>query len=74
MKTIKVKDDHNYARDPNTGAILLVNKSKYDNYIKQRQVAMKKKEEIDRHGEEINNLKQDISDIKEMLKMILDRK
>lgn len=74
MKTIKVKDEPNYARDPETGAILMVNKSKYDAYIKQRELALQKKEEIDRHGEEINNLKQDISDIKEMLKMILDRK
>ena len=65
MKTVKVKDTK-YIRDVDSKAILNTNRSALESYKIARQ---KKLDEIN----DINNMKQDIADLKEMLKTLLGK-
>jgi len=65
MKTVKVKDTK-YIRDVDSKAILNTNRSALESYKIARQ---KKLDEIN----DINNMKQDIADLKEMVKTLLGK-
>ena len=65
MDTVKVKETK-YVRDVDSKAILNTNRSALENYKLARQ---KKLDEIN----DINNMKQDIADLKEMLKTLLGK-
>lgn len=74
MDYIKVEGHDGLVRDPLSGAILNTNKGDYENYMQARNIAISRENEISRHAEEINNIKQDVSDIKEMLLKLLANK
>ena len=65
MENVKVKDTK-YVRDIDSKAILNTNRSALENYKLARQ---KKLDEIN----DINNMKQDIADLKEMVKTLLGK-
>lgn len=65
MENVKVKDTK-YVRDVDSKAILNTNRSALESYKIARQ---KKLDEIN----DINNMKQDIADLKEMLKTLLGK-
>lgn len=73
MKPLYIKDEPNYVRDAETGAIVMVNDAQCKSYIAQRKRVADKNAELERQGNEINNLKKDISDIKDMLISLLNR-
>lgn len=73
INAIKVKDEANLVRDLETGAILMVNQSQHKSFQERRAAVAAKNAEIQRHGDEINNMKQDISEIKSMLVALLNR-
>ena len=65
MKNIKIEQTQ-YVRDVNSKAVLNTNKKALDNY----KVARKRKmNEI----EDINNMKRDITELKEMIKTLLGK-
>ena len=65
MKNVKIEQTQ-YVRDVNSKAVLNTNKKALDNY----KVARKRKmNEI----EDINNMKRDISELKEMIKTLLGK-
>jgi len=66
MKIVKVEDDLNLVRDIETGAILFNNPVQHRNYVEQRKKLLAR-------NEEINNMKNDISEIKGMLTALLNR-
>jgi len=63
---IRVEGHKNLYRDEESGAILNTDSVGYSEYIKQREI--RKKERV-----EIKNLKNEISEIKSLLKELLDR-
>ncbi len=66
MKTVKVEETH-YVRDVNSKAILNTNRNALENY----KLAKKRKEaEIS----DINNMKQDILELKELVKKLIKKK
>lgn len=65
MENVKVKDTK-YVRDVDSKAILNTNRSALESYKIARQ---KKLDEIN----DINNMKQDIADLKEMVKTLLGK-
>lgn len=73
IKAIKVQDESNLVRDMETGAILMVNPSQHKSYVERRAKILAKNAEIERHADEINSMKQDISEIKSMLVALLNR-
>lgn len=62
---IRVEDDPNLYRNVKTGAVINVNDQAYENY-------MRRKSKISRKDREIQNLKDELSEIKGLLKTLLD--
>ena len=66
MKKIKVKDSNSLYRDEESGAILNCNDAAYDNYLKMKENKMKEVSEMDK-------LKDDVDELKDMMKLILSK-
>lgn len=65
MNLRKVEQDSDYSRDMKTGAIINTNDMAYQNYIKSRKIRDEKRKEIE-------DLRGEISEIKDLLKTLLD--
>ena len=70
---LKVEGHKDLVRDTSTGAILNTNRNAYLNYKKRLREAQKQRDEIRSATREINNLKCEMHEIKDMLKTLLDR-
>jgi hypothetical protein len=71
---LKVEQNTSLVRDVSSNAILNNNTSDYQNYIKNKQIALSKTNELSRQAEQINNLKQDMAEIKQMLATLIKGK
>ena len=63
---IKVKDSGSLYRDEESGAILNCSNSEYDEYLKLKEQKMKEVSEMDK-------LKDDVDELKDMMKLILSK-
>ena len=66
MAYLKIEGHEGYVKDPNTGVVLNVNQEEINGAKKRR--ALRKQQE-----EDINNLKNEVSDIKNMLNKIIEK-
>ena len=66
MKKVKVKDSNSLYRDEESGAILNCNDTAYNNYLKMKENKMKEVSEMDK-------LKADVDELKDMMKLILSK-
>tara|TARA_Y100000991_G_scaffold201199_1_gene174056 strand:+ start:550 stop:759 length:210 start_codon:yes stop_codon:yes gene_type:complete len=66
MDKIKVKDSMSLYRDEQSGAILNCSDSEYDSYLKLKQKKMQEVNEMDK-------LKDDVDELKSMMKLILSK-
>ena len=66
MDKIKVQDSASLYRDANSGAILNCSDIEYDNYIKMKNQKLSEKQELDK-------LKDEMSEIKSMLNVVLSK-
>ena len=66
MSKIKVKDSGSLYRDEESGAILNCSDSEYDNYLKLKQKKLQEAIEMDK-------LKDDVDELKSMMKLILSK-
>ena len=66
-KYLKVSGCDGLVRDVTTNAILNNDKTEYERYLAQKNANISKKAEIERQAEEINNIKSDLTEIKQML-------
>ena len=66
MKKVKVKDSNSLYRDEESGAILNCNDAAYNNYLKMKENKMKEVCEMDK-------LKDDVDELKDMMKLILSK-
>jgi len=66
MNKVKVKDSGSLYRDEETGAILNCSDSEYNNYLKLKQQKLKEASEMDK-------LKDDVDELKDMMKLILSK-
>ena len=71
---LKVEGHDGLVRDMSSKAIINTNKKQYEEYVARRDAARRQKEQIERQAEEINNVKNDLSEIKELLLTLLSRK
>ncbi len=74
MDFLKVAGHEGLVRDTSNGAILNTNLTDYENYIKQRDAASQRNRQITEHAEEINNIKNELSEIKSLLTQLLANK
>jgi len=63
---IKVKDSGSLYRDEESGAILNCSNSEYDSYLKLKEQKMNEVSEMDK-------LKNDVDELKDMMKLILSK-
>ena len=68
----KVKDNVDLVRDPHTGAILNINSLDHEKYVARREVKNKEQQKVQTIEEEVANLKEDISEIKLLLKELIN--
>ena len=66
MNKIKVKDSGSLYRDEESGAIINCSNSQYDEYLKLKEQKMKEVSEMDK-------LKDDVDELKDMMKLILSK-
>ena len=66
MKKVKVKDSNSLYRDEESGAILNCNDTAYNNYLKLKEKKLQEAAEMDK-------LKDDVDELKDMMKLILSK-
>tara|TARA_B100000965_G_scaffold375518_1_gene367914 strand:- start:2012 stop:2221 length:210 start_codon:yes stop_codon:yes gene_type:complete len=66
MKKVKVKDSNSLYRDEESGAILNCNDAAYNNYLKLKEKKLQEAAEMDK-------LKDDVDELKDMMKLILSK-
>jgi hypothetical protein len=72
-RIVKIEGKDGLVRDISTRAIINTNVSDYQNYINRRDAAMSKQKQIEEHSEDINNIKTELSEIKQMLLVLLNK-
>ena len=70
---IKVVDHSNLARDRESGAIVDTDTDSYTQYMKVREAKMKQLQQIDSMEDRINTIDSDISEIKNLLRLMLEK-
>ena len=70
---LKVEGYDNLVRDNNSHAIINTDKSAYQRAVARAKAAAKDRDEIRCNAREINNLKCEMHEIKDMLKTLLDK-
>ena len=70
-ETIKVEGQNHLIRDVKSNAIINTNNSEYQLYMKRIKVREKQSDQLRGAVKEINNLKKDIREIKELIREIV---
>ena len=70
---VKVEGHADLVKDTKTHAVINTNRNAYVNYKKRLQEAQRQRDEIRTATREINNLKCEMHEIKDMLKTLMDR-
>lgn len=73
MNLVKITSSDSLHRDITSGAVLNTNKVEYINYLQRRKQNSDIKSQIEKHTEEIIEIKQDLSEIKQMLMTLIKR-
>jgi len=68
MKKIKIKDEFNLFRDSSTNAIVNTDMQSYNNYISSKKTKEEESKKIESIENEIINVKNDLNEIKELLR------
>jgi ABC-type Fe3+-citrate transport system substrate-binding protein len=72
MDFYELKGNKDLARDPETNAILNVNGLDYQQYLERRKVKSKKNQKEQNMEQELANMKDDINEIKYLLRELLN--
>lgn len=73
LNLIQVKDESNWARDENSGAILNINKEEIRIAKERKKLRLKKAREETNLKAKVDKLENDISDIKSLLSQLAER-
>lgn len=71
---IKVKDHEDLVRDTRSNAIINQNKSAYDNYIEKYKHVYAEKQRINSLERDLSDVKNDINEIKDLLRSLAQNK
>ena len=72
-KYLKVKSDISLVRDVDSNAIVNQNKSEFDKFLKLSQKKYEEKRKFDNMRSDLDSLKQDMDEIKTLLRNIMDK-
>lgn len=73
MNFAKVKDEPGYVRDMHSRAIICVDSSGLEAYKLQKRARLNQKNQINRLTDDVNQLKEEMSEIKNLLVRLLDK-
>ena len=73
MEYLKVQGEDGLVRDISSQAILNTNNKEYESYISRRNAAMTQKQELERQGIELTELKSELSEIKELILILINK-
>ena len=73
MQLIKVKDKDGLARDIVSGAVINTNATDYMNYMARVNAEKSLQEKIETNSNEIQNLKSDVAEIKNLLISLINK-
>lgn len=73
IELLKVKGEDGLVRDPNTHAILNTNNKEYETYIARKNAAKAQREQLERQAKEIEELKNGMGEIKQMLSILINK-
>lgn len=73
MDYLKVQGHDGLVRDISTGAIVNTDKTEYDRYVETRRKAEQRENTISQHTLEINNIKNELQDIKNLLVQLVNK-
>jgi len=68
---VKVESQDNLVRDMSSNAIVNNNKSEYENFLRISEQKYKQKKEFEKLKTDVNSMKNDLDEIKSMLKLIV---
>ena len=71
MEKYKIDGHQDLARDPETNSIINVNSSEYVRYLSQRDIKSKKNQKVQTIEEDLGRMKDEIQEIKSLLKELL---
>ena len=72
-KHIKVKSDVSLVRDVDSNAIISRNQSEFDKFIKLSEKKYAEKKKFDNMRSDLDSLKEDMNEIKTLLRNIMDK-
>ena len=72
-KHIKVKSDVSLVRDIDSNAIISKNQSEFDKFVKLSKKKYEEKKKFDNMRSDLDSLKQDMNEIKTLLRNIMDK-
>ena len=70
-KFVKVESEDNLVRDMSSNAIVNNNKSDFENFLRISEQKYKEKREFEKLKTDVNSMKNDLDEIKSMLKLIV---
>jgi hypothetical protein len=73
MSYLKVKEDTSYVRETSSRALLNIDNSGLVAYKKQKLIRSRNAKQLETLTDDVNNLKQDITEIKELLVKLIDK-
>ena len=73
MQYLKVQGHNGLVRDTSSGAIINTNKSEYEEYMERVRLAEEKDSLLSQHTAEINNIKNELQDIKTLLLQLVNK-
>jgi hypothetical protein len=73
MTVVKIQDRESLVRDMTSGAIINTDKTEYENYLVRRNASKQMKMQIEKNSEEIAEIKNDISEIKQLLISLINK-
>lgn len=73
MNKVKVKDSTSLYRDTDSGAIINCSDTEYDSYITLKQQKLREVVDLETQKKDIDNLKNEITEIKGLLSQVLNK-
>jgi hypothetical protein len=71
---LKVENNSSLVRDISSNAIVNRNTDDYEHYMRNKQLAAQRINKINEQDDQINNLKQDMAELKDMVAALLKNK
>jgi hypothetical protein len=73
MEYLRVQGHDGLVREKSSGAIINTNRTEYDEYMERVRLAEEKDSLISQHTAEINNIKNELQDIKTLLLKLVNK-